>query len=195
MNRILPWSGNLTNIAVLFILLLIVIPFTAFVAEWITKFSLRSGLNRRRNFTLFITGIIFATVSIASFQTYNEHREKSLNEVIQFDKHAWEYIIVGHDLRLDKEEHQAYAESFQALFEQYTVKKISDRAWDSDVSKENGFSFSFYYKDNITMVNIYENRISSIEKGYYEIIDGPMNMNWLDKFYDEGIGEQLAQNK
>lgn len=195
MNRFLPWIDNLTNIVVLFILVIVVIPFTAFVAEWITKFSLRSGLNRRRNFTLFVTGIIFVTVAVASFQMYDNYREKNLNEVIQFDKNAWDYIIVKHDLRLDKEEHQAYAESLQALFEQYTVRKIPDHKWDSDVSKENGFNFTVYYEDKTMMVNIYENRISSIENGYFEIIDGPMNMNWLDKLYDEGIGEQLAHDK
>lgn len=195
LNNFLPYVSNFTNVVILFFLVILVIPFTAFVAESITKFSLRSGLNKRKNFTLFVTGIVFVTVAIASFQTYDNYREKNLNEVIEFDKNKWEYIIVGHDLRLEKQEHQAFAESFQALFEQYTVKKIPDREWDPDVSKENGFNFTAYYGDKTITVSIFENRVSSIDKGYFEIIDGPMNMNWLDKLYDEGIGEQLTSNK
>ncbi|MHA6252475.1 hypothetical protein [Oceanobacillus sp. CAU 1775] len=192
-DRFLFWGTNFANIFFVFIFVIVVIPTTAFVAEWTTKFSMRIGLKKKKNFIIFVSSLVILTASVLTITTYNDYREKGLNEVIQFNKNNWEYIILGHDLRLDKEAHYAFGESLEALLEQYTVKKMPDRDWNPDVSKENGFNFTVYDNDNVIIASIYEHRINFLNDGnYYEVLDGPINMNWLDKMHEEGIGEKLA---
>lgn len=177
---------NLSNLAFIFLFVIAVIPISAYFAEKLTKLSLRKGLSKNRNFKIFISFILITTVSVISFSIYNDYREKTLNEVIHFNPNNWEYIMVNDTLKLDKEEHAAL---FNELFNRYHVKKMSDRDWDSDVSKEHGFSITIFTdKDEIIMASIYENRMVYYNDGkYYTILDGPIDFAWLDGLYSKSV--------
>lgn len=130
-----------------------------------------------------ITILIAVILAILIIITVNNYREKGLDDVISYDIANFNYLIINGDLKTDKKE---YAKGLKKLLGQYRVKKMKDREWDSDVSKEKGVSITIYIKDKPIMASIYEYRVVFYNDGdYYKVINGPINMDWVDKMYNE----------
>ncbi|GLO65249.1 hypothetical protein MACH08_10330 [Oceanobacillus kimchii] len=64
---------------------------------------------------------------------------------------------------------------------QYQVKKINDRDWNSDVSKETGFMIEIRTENEVVMASIYENQLMSINNNgdYYKVVNGPIEIRWV----------------
>ncbi|WP_339216651.1 hypothetical protein [Ornithinibacillus sp. FSL M8-0202] len=74
---------------------------------------------------------------------------------------------------------------------QYNVKKISNNDWNSDVSKELSFRFTMITKNDVIAVSIHEDRLSfhgNHNRGYYSVINGPVNTQWVKIFNDKYNG-------
>ncbi|WP_077595894.1 hypothetical protein [Oceanobacillus kimchii] len=78
------------------------------------------------------------------------------------------------------EDHQAVKKMVEFL-SQYQVKKINDRDWNSDVSKETGFMIEIRTENEVVMASIYENQLMSINNNgdYYKVVNGPIEIRWV----------------
>lgn len=114
----------------------------------------------------------------------NIPKDKGLDEVINYNIENFDYLVINNELKTDKKEH---AEELSELLGHYQVKKMKDRDWDSDVSKENGFLITIYSNDEpILLASIYENRLVFYNDGeYYKVLNGPIDMGWLEKMYNK----------
>lgn len=180
-DYLIPWDNPEITIIGVLIYILVIIPLTAFLAEKATKISLRVGLEKRRNFIIFLVIIVMIPIVMV----FNENREKWLDEVIQYQTTNIEYIMIGHDFNnsTDKEEH---AEELKELLSQYRVKKMRDSEWDSHEPSEKSYQITIYSKGKPIMASIYENRVLSLNRGnYYRVINGPIDLTWFDELYEE----------
>lgn len=132
---------------------------------------------------LYLTIFIAIMVILPSTLIFNHYKVKDLDDVINYKLAHFDYLMINHDLNTDKKEH---AEEFKEFLGQYQVKKMKDREWDSDVSDETGFSITIYSKGKPILASIYENRVVFYNKGnYYKVVNGPIDMDWVDKMYNE----------
>lgn len=179
-DRVIPWENPVKTIVSIFVFLIVMIPLTVILSEKAAKASLKLGLEKQKNFLLFLAIIVM----IPLIMLFNENREKGLDEVIQFQPKHVDFILIGHDhIRTDKEEH---AKQLKELLSQYRVKKMKDSDWDADVSREKGFQITIYEKGKPIIAFVYENRVSSLNRGnYYYVLNGPINLTWFEQFFEE----------
>lgn len=108
-------------------------------------------------------------------------REKGLDNVISYDTTNFDYIEIDHRWKTDKQER---AEELINFLSQ-SSKKIKNYEWDSDVSKEKGFTATIYTKGKPVIASIYENRLVYYNDGaYYKVTKWPIDMGWLEKIFN-----------
>ncbi|MCG7345957.1 hypothetical protein MHZ92_17735 [Sporosarcina sp. ACRSL] len=132
---------------------------------------------------------IIGVVLFFSWTIYDDHREKGLDDLLTYNASNFEAM----DFRFSKwrtEETEPVEELIEFL-SQYRVKKMKDSEWDSNVSGEKGFQVMIYLKGKTTGASIYENRIMSFnDPVYYKVLNGPIDMGWIDAFEDKyGCGQ------
>ncbi|KGR79038.1 hypothetical protein [Ureibacillus manganicus] len=180
-DHLIPLNKTGKTIIALVIFIVAIIPLTGFLAEKVTKISLRLGLEKRRNFIIFLAIIVMIPIMMI----FNENREKDLDEVIQFQTKNVDYIIIGNEFE-NRTVQEKHAVELKELLNQYRVKKMKDSEWDPDVSKEKGYYITIYSKGKPIIASIYENRILSVNRGnYYHVLNGPIDLTWFDELYEE----------
>lgn len=144
------------------------------------KHSQERGMGKIKKFIIFIAVIIAIPIIIM----INNPKEKGLDDVINYNIENVDYLAINNELKTDKKEN---IKDLSKLLSQYRVKKMKESDWDSDVSKENGFFISIYSNgEPIILASIYENRLVLYNTGeYYEVLNGPIDMGWVDKVYSE----------
>ena len=134
-----------------------------------------------------ISGLVVVIVIFFSMKIYNEYREKSLDEVIGYyssSLHSFVFKFIGDNIEW-KTDKEVPLEELIEFLSRYQVKKMKDVEWNSDVSKEEGFDISIYSKGKPILVSIYEERIHLLSgHGYYKVINGPINMDWVKKYHE-----------
>ncbi|MBT2600988.1 MULTISPECIES: hypothetical protein [unclassified Oceanobacillus] len=125
-----------------------------------------------------ITVLMFIPIIVFSVSMLNEYKTKSLKELLEYDKSSFEAVFVNHQKMT--EDHQAVKKMVEFL-SQYQVKKINDRDWNSDVSKETGFMIEIRTENEVVMASIYENQLMSINNNgdYYKVVNGPIEIRWV----------------
>lgn len=171
----IPWD---TSILSVLLFLVAIVPLTAFLSERLVKFAIRKGLDRNR---AFMPAIIILPISLFAFVLYIDYREKGLDDVIEYDTENFEYLIIDDRYHSDNKEK---AEGLRDFFGVYRVVKMRDRDWDSDVSKENGFTLTIYSKGKPLVASVYENRVHS-DTDYYRVINGPIDLERMGQIFDE----------
>ncbi len=179
-NYWMLWKVNdFTIIMTITLYCIIVIPLSGYLSNILTTFAVSKGLVTRQ--TMLIP--IAVMIAIPVIFVVNDYKEKDLNEVISFNIDKVDYVQIDHRLRTDELED---AKTLSELLSQYRVKKMKDREWNSDVSKEKGYTITIYPKDsNPIIASIYEDRLHTNDGDYYEVVNGPIDMSWFDKLYDQ----------
>ncbi|WP_217588400.1 hypothetical protein [Lentibacillus saliphilus] len=171
--------NDFTIIMTITLYCIIVIPLSGYLSNILTTFAVSKGLVTRQ--TMLIP--IAVMIAIPVIFVVNDYKEKDLNEVISFNIDKVDYVQIDHRLRTDELED---AKTLSELLSQYRVKKMKDREWNSDVSKEKGYTITIYPKDsNPIIASIYEDRLHTNDGDYYEVVNGPIDMSWFDKLYDQ----------
>lgn len=134
-----------------------------------------------------VIGII-GVVLFFSWNVYDDHREKGLDDLITYKASNFKTMEINFDWRTEEKEP---VEELMEFLGQYRVKKMKDSEWDSNVSGEKGFQLMIYSKGKTTGASIYENRILSFNHtSYYKVLNGPIDMEWIDAFEEKYGGWQ-----
>jgi len=132
--------------------------------------------------------IIGVVIIIFSVKYFNDYREKGLDDVISYDISNFESLSFNEgterfEWRTNKKEH---AEKFKDFLSQYRVKRMKDNEWDSDVSKEEGFTVTIYSNGKPIGASIYEKRVHFFNEGkYYNVINEPIDVDWVKNYIKE----------
>ncbi|MCT1578763.1 hypothetical protein M3E13_17975 [Oceanobacillus kimchii] len=171
------WNSVIDIIAIV-ILVVIVLPITIFIFEKLTTSILKRKLAEKKIYYTLITVLMFIPIIVFSVSMLNEYKTKSLKELLEYDKSSFEAVFVNHQKMT--EDHQAVKKMVKFL-SQYQVKKINDRDWNSDVSKETGFMIEIRTENEVVMASIYENQLMSINNNgdYYKVVNGPIEIRWV----------------
>ncbi|MFD1334780.1 hypothetical protein ACFQ4N_04190 [Oceanobacillus iheyensis] len=169
------WNSLIDIIAIILVVV-IFLPFSIFISEKLTSFIMKTKLVEQKVYPTMITFLIIIPIIIFSFTVFNEYKIKSLEELLEYDQSSFEAVFVNH--QEITEDHQA-AEEIVEFLSQYQVKKMNDRDWISDVSKEAGFMIEIRTEDEIVMTSIYENRLMSLNGDYYKVANGPIEIQWM----------------
>lgn len=165
-----------------------IIPFTAYVAAIITKFTAEQDLHKKRLFKLWMGIIIAIPFALLSITVYSEYGEKNLNNALNLDLanvESLEFHLDGNSNVWQTKKDDAAKELVDFL-SHYSVKKINEREWNSDVSKEIGFMLTVFKKNDIVMTSIYESRLVLYSDGdYYSVINGPIDMEWIATYNEK----------
>ena len=182
-DNYISWNNGYSTILAILIYLIVFIPLMAYLSEKLAKFSLKLGLDKRKNFIIFIAILITIPIIV----TINDYREKDLDDVISFNSKNFEQLILGNAWTTDKKEH---ADELIDFLSQYRIKKMKDDEWNGDVSKEKGFSIDIYLKDKSLGASIYENRVWVYRSGKsYHVVNGPIDIDWIEKKVQEEFDE------
>lgn len=139
----------------------------------------------KKNF--YILSIVIFILLIYGVTRWIDYREKNLADLLDTSK--IEKIYYNQLPKMD--ERAAYnrqltdEQSIQKLISflsQYRVKKIGDRDFISEYPDEQ-FQFQLEYEDNrITMPSLIERDVLLNDMYQYEIINGPVDYEWLEEF-------------
>ncbi|HWL23709.1 MAG TPA: hypothetical protein VNR38_08160, partial [Ureibacillus sp.] len=76
---------------------------------------------------------------------------------------------------------------------QYRVKKVSEDTFNEKINGEVGFELTINYsKANPAIVWVDENRVHILVGNYYEVVNGPIDIEWI-KEYNNKYREKYAE--
>lgn len=134
----------------------------------------------------YLTIGIAVVVLLLLFTLYSDYKERRLDDVIIYNPstfHSFSFRLQGNEeWKTDQKEP---AEELIEFISQYRVKKMKNDEWDSNVSEEKGFEVSIISNDKPVSAVIYEDRIHLYSYGYYSIINGPIDMDWIQNYNKE----------
>lgn len=175
-----PFLAFFLSIIILFV---VVIPVARVFAR---KFERVTTEKAKSKYTFVAVGIAVITSASLVFSIYDEYRVKSLDSA--FDFHPEKALHLQFDLAGDMyviEDKQAIAE-WKTFLNQYDVKKMSDREWDADISNEQHFMISIFFDNHWTGGSVSENRLINFgDMDYYEVVNGPIDMEWVNNFIEK----------
>lgn len=125
---------------------------------------------------------IIAVALFFFWNLYDDHREKGLDELFSYD--ASNFVAMNFNYKGWQTEETEPVEELLEFLSQYRVKKMKDSQWDQNVSKERGFDFLIVpEKGKGSGASIHPTRLMLLNKpGYYKILNGPIDMEWIDAF-------------
>lgn len=172
-----PFLALFLSIIVLFVL---VIPVARGLAR---KFENVTSEKSKKWYTFMAVSIAVITSASFVFSLYDEYRVKSLDHAFDFQTEKALHLQV--DLAGEMyiiEDKEAMAE-WKTFLNQYDVKKMNNREWDSDLSNEQGFVVSLIFDNNWTGGSVYENRLINYgDMDYYQVLNGPVDIAWVTDF-------------
>ncbi|GIN88049.1 hypothetical protein J6TS2_44350 [Heyndrickxia sporothermodurans] len=127
-------------------------------------------------------------LTIFSFNYWNEHREKSLADIIQF--HPSDYALLGFT-KNQISENQTYewwteskrpANQLIKFLSQYHVKRVREEEFQK---AEDGEKFEFtisHFSLIPAIVTVKKDYIHILMGNYYKVINGPIDMSWVNDF-------------
>lgn len=182
-SRFNTWNSPFTIIITLLLFFIAIIPLTTYLSEKLVKYSLSKGLEKDRNYKIFVSIFVVVPITLLSIIIVNDHREKGLDEVISFNSTKFtSFEFESNPYDSWKTDEQEPVEELIGFLSQYRVKKMKDAEWDSNVSKEKGFRITIFSKDEVMFAYIYENRALFLKGGYYNVVNGPIDMEWVEKY-------------
>ncbi|SOC43877.1 hypothetical protein [Ureibacillus acetophenoni] len=136
-----------------------------------------------------IAGIVVILI-ICSLKIVNDYRERNLVDLITY-KPA-EFYSLGF-IKNEVPEYKAYswftkdkepADELMDFLSQYRVKKISEEEFNQGMFSVEKFEFTITHsKANPAIIFAYENVVHIVAGNYYEIENGPIDMEWITSFH------------
>ena len=189
LTELLDLSTSIFDIIWIALYFITVFPLSFFLANRLTDFSLR------RNFAgkpLLAVLLIFP-ILLGSLNFGLAYKEKNLDQVLHYDVKSFNRLT----LQAINQEGTSYdfletseadlARKIDGFLASYRVKKMKNREWDSDVSKEKGFELAVYKGGKAeVMASIYEDRVLLYSNGNaYRVLNGPINFSELEAQLEE----------
>ncbi|MHA6252246.1 hypothetical protein [Oceanobacillus sp. CAU 1775] len=135
--------------------------------------------------------LIVGVVSIGfliSLQTWNDYSVKDLDEVIGYIPNDFTSLTLREKndrFELKTDDNEAI-EELSSFMKSYRIKKVSDRAYDDNLTNDEGFEIAINHTqaDRIKAL-IHKDEVHIYRKGYYQVINGPIDMSWVRKFNEK----------
>ena len=133
--------------------------------------------------------LLFGMIGIALFislKTFHDYSEKNLDEVIQYKPNNFISLTIR-DKSGDVEwttYNKDAVEKLLTFLSNYRVKKISDRAYDDGgLSSDKRFEIIIKHSKAANLFAlIQEDEVHIYKKGYYQVLNGPIDMHWVKRF-------------
>ncbi|WP_422122438.1 hypothetical protein DHX103_11585 [Planococcus sp. X10-3] len=180
------WSAFIGILLIVLVFFLAIIPFADYLANRLSRITEEKELYEKGAFKFVLAFIVILPLALITFSLYNEYGEKNLTKALSYDPSHVEIVQFMGNSGAWKNNGNEAARELHDFFTQYDVKKMSDSDWDSDVSRETGFTVTLYTKDDIIIASIYENRMQLLNDGnYYSVVNGPIDMEWVAAYNEK----------
>ncbi|TYS63532.1 hypothetical protein FZC76_20160 [Sutcliffiella horikoshii] len=149
----------------------------------------------------YITLGIIAIIVFFSLKTFNDYRQRSLDDLINFNQRDFYSLgfIKDRELVPDNRAYEWMTEEKEPVVElmeflsQYRIKKVSEDTFIEKINSEERFEFTINHsKANPAIVWVLENRVHILVGNYYEVVNGPIDMEWI-KEYNNKYREKYAE--
>ncbi|MCG3086663.1 hypothetical protein [Sporosarcina cyprini] len=142
----------------------------------------------------YVTIFIVAMAIFFSLKVFNEYRERNLVDVMRYkssDFYALGVIKDVNEVPKDKgyEWYTKDKEPVNELLEylgSYRVKKIKEEEFTANQYQGERFEFTITHaKSNPSIVWIGANHVQVLVGNYYEVVNGPIDMEWIEEFNEK----------
>lgn len=170
--------------------ILIVLPITVLLSDKITKVTLDKDIQRKKSYKFFMSGAIIISLAFNVYLLIDDNRVKNVDELIKyeaFNDFSFQMFTdtdVNHSLYTS---HQEPVEELIDFLSQYQVKKISRSKWEQNANNEKGFMFSITSGNKMFVATVFNDRLAQNNGNYYKVINGPIDMEWIENFYEKYI--------
>ncbi|MFB1051452.1 hypothetical protein [Paraliobacillus sp. JSM ZJ581] len=131
----------------------------------------------------YITIGFIAAVLFFSVELINDYKEKNLGDVVNFNPSDLNYLDIDMEVHTNE---KIYAEKLIEFISQYRVQKIRSKVWEREYSATKGFTFIISKKNGDSVsFTIQQERLHYHSSDYYKVLNGPINMDWLENFKNE----------
>lgn len=170
--------------------ILIVLPITVLLSDKITKVTLDKDIQRKKSYKFFMSGAIIISLAFNVYLLIDDNRVKNVDELIKyeaFNDFSFQMFTdtdANHSLYTS---HQEPVEELIDFLSQYQVKKISRSKWEQNANNEKGFMFSITSGNKMFVATVFNDRLAQNNGNYYKVINGPIDMEWIENFYEKYI--------
>lgn len=121
-------------------------------------------------------------------------RVQGLADIIRYEAKDFQSLSIVSDIyEIGEDQDDAWVtenretlEELLGFLSQYEVKKISENQFQERNDGSSGFEFTITHsKKNPVIMWLFEERLHIYVGEYYEVINGPINMEWLRDFHEE----------
>lgn len=138
---------------------------------------------------------ILALIVIISLRTINENRERNFDDLIPYKHRNFETISFRKEITIEDttraadwvSRDQDQADELMNFLSQYRLKKISNETFNERLSDNEEGIFDFFIthsRGTVAIVNV-QGDVVHIFGNYYEVLNGPIDMEWISKFDDK----------
>ncbi|MFS1511467.1 hypothetical protein VQL36_03375 [Chengkuizengella sp. SCS-71B] len=154
---------------------------------------------KKKNFKNVFIGIVVILFLLFIFKNFNDYREGNLADLIIYEQEI--LFGLGFAEGSNKsprsnwkstwlEDDKETVEKLIDFLSQYQVKKINSKQYDEEFNQkdksveEEIFEFEILHKGNTgTSMYLLGDRIHIRNKGYYDVLNGPIDSDWLSDFF------------
>jgi len=149
---------------------------------------------KRRLFIIVISLILI--ISFILIKKYNDNRISSLEEVIYYSPKIFKTLgFTNRGVEVPEEKASEWEisdkDGVKELLEflsSYNVKKANEERVMEHWNDYNRIRFEIYHQkkktSKVSRVYLFDNYVYIMNNGYYELKDGPVDMDWLSEFSD-----------
>lgn len=138
-------------------------------------------------------GIIILAIFF-SLKIINDYRERDLISLINYKPSDFLSLGVTLDINGVQEgkgfewftKDKEPADELMEFLSQYSVKKINEDKFNEIRESRERIEFDIYHsKANPSIFGLYENNVHILVGNYYEITNGPIDMEWIRKYHEK----------
>lgn len=164
-----------------------ILPLVIFISGKLSVLLLRISWFSKY-FVSIIIILLVALIIVYTVDKIDEYGEKNLGELVSLiDKNVEKiHVHYGNPKPFIIEDVDKVNE-LNNFLSQYKVEKMKEHEWESYVGGTKGFSFDVLMEKNVVMVSLYEERLNIFgtnNGGYYRVLNGPINVEWIEKFLE-----------
>lgn len=149
-----------------------------------------------RSFGIVITVFIL----LISLKIFNDNRERDFDDLIGYkhrDFHSMGFITDIGKVPDDRAyewltEEKEVVEELLEFLSQYRIKRISEAQFNEKINSKDRFEFTINHsKANPSIVWVFGDRVHILVGHYYEVLNGPIDMEWINEFNDKYREENM----
>lgn len=119
------------------------------------------------------------------FLKYTDYKEKGLDSLfVQYSEDFKSMAFEAYDNNKSIPDDKAVNDELTDFLSHYQVMKIKDAEWDTAVSSEKGVWIDIQSENKLLTILFLEKHVHMPGFGYYKVINGPIDIDWLQSFQD-----------